>query len=244
MTNEITFHPNPGAEVVLTHSPLVRAFRTIAAYQAAYGAIGVTKSGAWNRHAVDWVVRRWDFPNWTAEKLYTVNKVLNEFDVPPLEYLRVLLTSLRLGRKVKGGWGLTKPGQAMAAEPEAAFVTLTPAFLFRFDHTDGMRAGTAPAGDWALWLHAIARMPAEGFSLNDLAALLYGPAAVPGWRGPAGGLFSAVAMPLEWAGLLSCDRETYGALEERVWRKTPLWQSGLRLGLGLAPSSIVPFRKP
>lgn len=44
-----------------------------------------------------------DFPNWTAEKLYRVNKVLNEYDVPPLEYLRVLLTSLRLGRKM-GVW--------------------------------------------------------------------------------------------------------------------------------------------
>lgn len=243
MTNEITFHPNPGAEVVVSHSPLVRAFRTIAAYQAEHGVIGLTKSRAWNRHAVDWVVRRWEFPNWSAEKLYTVNKVLNEFDVPPLEYLRVLLTSLRLGRKVKGGWGLTKPGLSLAADPEAAFVTLTPAFLFRFDHAEDMRAGTAPVGDWALWLHAIARMHAAGFSLNDLAALLYGPAAIPGWRGPAGDLFSAVAMPLEWAGLLSCDHETHGALEERVWRKTPLWQSGLRLGLGLAPSSIVPFRK-
>jgi hypothetical protein len=174
MTKEITFHPNPGAEVVLTHSPLVRAFRTIAAYQAEHGAIGLTKSGAWNRHAVDWVVRRWEFPNWTAEKLYTVNKVLNEFDVPPLEYLRVLLSTLRLGRKAKGGWGLTMSGQKLAGDPEAAFVTLTPAFLFRFDHAEDMRAGTVPAGDWALWLHAIARMPADGFSLTDLAALLYG----------------------------------------------------------------------
>jgi hypothetical protein len=241
MTNEITFHPNPGAEVVLTHSPLVRAFRTVAAHQAEHGVIGLTKSGAWNRHAVDWVVRRWEFPNWTAEKLYTVNKVLNEFDVPPLEYLRVLLTALRLGRKAKGGWALTKPGQAMAAEPEAAFVTLTPAFLFGFDHAEDMRAGTVPMGDWTLWLHAIARMPADGFSLNDLAALLYGPAAIPGWRGPAGGLFSAVAMPLEWSGLLSCERDTGGGLEELVWRRTPLWQSGLRLGQ--TQSRVVPFRK-
>ena len=103
MANAITFHSNPGADVVLTHSPLVRAFRTIAAYQAEHGVIGLTKPGAWNRHAVDWVVRRWEFPNWTAEKLYSLNKVLNEFDVPPLEYLRVLLTALRLGRKAKGG---------------------------------------------------------------------------------------------------------------------------------------------
>jgi hypothetical protein len=123
-------------------------------------------------------------------------------------------------------------------DTEAAFGAITPAFLFRFDHTDGMRAGTIPAGDWPLWLHAIARMPEDGFSLNDLAALLYGPGAVPGWRGPVGGLFSAVAIPLEWVGLLTCARE--GGLEERVWYKTPLWHSGLRL----APTAprVVPFR--
>lgn len=227
MTSAITFHPNPGAETVLTHAPMIRAFRTVAADQAAHGGIGLTKSGAWNRHAVDWIVRRMEFPNWTAEKLYSVNKVLNEFDVPPLEYLRVLLTALRLGRKSKDKWGLTKSGLTLAADPEAAFGTITPGFLFRFDHTEGMRSGEVPAGDWTLWLHAVGRMPDTGFTLPDLAALLYGPAVDPGWRGPAGGLFSAVAMPLEWVGLLACNHD--GGLHEMVWQKTPLWHRGVNL---------------
>jgi len=107
VTTAITFHPHPGAESDLTHAPMIRAFRTVAEYQAAHGGIGLTKSGAWNRHAIDWVVRRMAFPHWTAEKLHSVSKVLNEFDVPPLESLRVLLTALRLGRKSKDKWGLT-----------------------------------------------------------------------------------------------------------------------------------------
>lgn len=230
MTSAIRFHPHPGAETVLTHAPMIRAFRTVAEYQAAHGGIGLTKSGAWNRHAIDWIVRRMAFPNWTAEKLYSVNKVLKEFDVPPLEYLRVLLTSLRLGRKSKDKWALTKPGLALAADPEAAFTVITPAFLFRFDHTEGMRAGEAPRVDWPLWLHAIGRMPDAGFTLPDLAALLYGPSVDTGWRGPAGGLFSAVAMPLEWVGLLACDHD--GGLDKMVWNKTPLWSTGLDLRAG------------
>ena len=137
-----------------TSAPMLRAYQTVAAYQVEHGEIGLTKSGAWNRHCIDWVVRRMDFPNWTAEKLYRVNKVLDEYDVPPLEYLRVLLTSLRLGRKMGGGWRLTKPGMALAGDPEAAFATITPAFLFRFDHSEGRRTGEAPVGDWHLWLHA------------------------------------------------------------------------------------------
>lgn len=239
MTNSVKFRPHPGADLVQTSAPMLRAYQTVAAYQVEHGEIGLTKSGAWNRHCVDWVVRRMDFPNWTAEKLYRVNKVLNEYDVPPLEYLRVLLTSLRLGRKMSGGWRLTKPGMALAGDPEAAYATIAPAFLFRFDHSEGRRTGEAPAGDWHLWLHAINRMPPDGFTLPDLANFLYGPSAGGGWRGPAGQLFSAVAMPLEWVGLLT--RTESGGIDEMIWRKTPLWAAGLEFHPQTISTNVVPF---
>ena len=239
MTNSVHFRPQPGNDLVTASAPMVRAFQTIAAYQAEHGEIGLTKSGAWNRHCIDWVVRRMDFPNWTAEKLYRVNKVLNEYDVPPLEYLRVLLTSLRLGRKMGGGWRLTKPGMALAGDPEAAYSKIAPAFLFRFDHAEGMRVGEAPAGDWGLWLNAINRMPDDGFTLPELAAFLYGPGWGGGWRGPAGGLFSAVAMPLEWVGLLI--RTGSGGIDEMLWRRAPLWAAGLEFRTQTKPSNVVPF---
>ena len=203
MTNPIQFHPYPGRDLVVAAAPMLRAFLTVAAYQVEHGEIGLTKSGSWNRRCIDWVVRRMDFPNWTAEKLYSVNKVLDEYDVPPLVYLRVLLTFLRLGRKMGAGWRLTKPGMALAGDPEAAYATIAPAFLFRFDHSEGRRSGEAPDGDWELWLHAINGMPQDGFTLPDLADLLFGSSSGGGWRSPAGGLFSAVAMPLEWVGLLT-----------------------------------------
>ena len=239
MTNSVTFRPRPGRDLVVASAPMLRAFQTVAAYQVEHGEIGLTKSGAWNRHCIDWVVRRMDFPNWTAEKLYSVNKVLDEYDVPPLEYLRVLLTSLRLGRKMGGGWRLTKPGMVLAWDPEAAYATIAPAFLFRFDHSEGMRSGEAAAGDWQLWLHAINRMPDAGFTLPDLANLLYGPSAGGGWRGPAGGLFSAVAMPLEWVGLLV--RASGGGIDEMGWRKTPLWEAALEFQRQTIATNVVPF---
>ena len=220
MTNSVQFRPHPGSDLVITTAPMLCAYQTVAAYQVEHGEIGLTKSGAWNRHCIDWVVRRMDFPNWTAEKLYRVNKVLNKYDVPPLGYLRVLLTTLRLGRKMGAGWRLTKPGMALAGDPEAAYATIAPAFLFRFDHSEGMRSGEAPAGNWELWLHAINRMPQDGFTLPDLANLLYGEGAGGGWHGPAGGLFSAVAMPLEWVGLLT--RASRGGIDEQLWQRSAL----------------------
>lgn len=148
MTISVKFNPRPGCDLVVVGAPMLRAFQTVADYQVEHGEIGLTKSGAWNRHFIDWVVRRMDFPNWTAEKLYSVNKVLDEYDVPPLEYLRVLLTVLRLGRKMGAGWRLTKLGMALVADPEAAYAVVAPTFLFRFDHSEGRRSGEAPAGDW------------------------------------------------------------------------------------------------
>jgi hypothetical protein len=237
MATSVQFRPRPGSGLVIASAPMLRAFQTVASYQVEHGEIGLTKAGAWNRHCIDWVVRRMDFPNWTAEKLYRVNKVLNEYDVPPLEYLRVLLTSLRLGRKMGGGWRLTKPGMALAGDPEAAYSTIAPAFLFRFDHAEGMRVGEAPAGDWGLWLSAINKMPEDGFTLPNLSTFLYGPGLGAGWRGPARGLFSAVAMPLEWVGLLI--RTGDGGIDERLWRRAPLWAAGLDFHNQTKPSNVV-----
>lgn len=101
MTSAITFSPPPGTETVLTHAPMIRAFGTVADDQAAHGGLALTKSGAWNRHAIEWIVRQICFPNWTAEKLYSTNRLLNEFDLPPLEYLLGRLVALRLGRRSK-----------------------------------------------------------------------------------------------------------------------------------------------
>jgi hypothetical protein len=239
MTNSVKFRPHPGADLVQTNAPMLRAYQTVAAYQLAHGEIELTKSGAWNRHCIDWVVRRMDFPNWTAEKLYSVNKVLDEYDVPPLEYLRVLLTSLRLGRKMGKAWRLTKPGMVLAGDPEVAYATIAPGFLFRFDHSEGRRTGQAPAGDWELWLQGINRMPQDGFTLPDLASLLYGPGAGGGWRGPAGELFSAVAMPLEWVGLLT--RTGKGGIDEKLWCRTPLWAAALDFQRRTIVTNVVTF---
>jgi hypothetical protein len=136
-------------------------------------------------------------------------------------------------------WRLIKPGVVLAGDPEAAYATIAPAFLFRFDHSEGRRSGDAPAGDWELWLHAINRMSLDGFTLPDLANFLYGPSAGGGWRGSAGGLFSAVAMPLEWVGLLT--RIDKGGIDEMLWCRTPLWAAALDFQRRTIVTNVVTF---
>ncbi|MEO8244840.1 MAG: SprT family zinc-dependent metalloprotease [bacterium] len=96
MTNSVKFHPRPGRDLAVASAPMLRAFQTVAAYQVEHGKIRLTKSGAWNRHCIDWVVRRMDFPNWTAEKLYSVNKVLDEYEFVEGEGFLYLGKSYRL----------------------------------------------------------------------------------------------------------------------------------------------------
>jgi hypothetical protein len=63
MTTSFLFRPHPGGDLVIATAPMLRAYQTVTAYQVEHGEIGLTKSGAWNRHYIDWVVRRMDFPN-------------------------------------------------------------------------------------------------------------------------------------------------------------------------------------
>ena len=211
----------PPTELILPHSPMTRGYMAAAEYMTKHGEIGLTKTGAWNRRFVEWAVAEIAFPGWTEEKLYSVNKVLNEYDVAPLEYLHALMDGLKWGRKYKGTYRLTKTGKALAASPDAAFAQVVPAFLFRFDHAEGMRSD-APIGNWDIFLNILNHEIGDGITADRFARFLYGDVA-PGWGGTASGLSVAVLRPLCWTGLLMS--EGGFGLEERVFRKSPLWDA-------------------
>ena len=234
----ISFQPPP-SELILPYSPMTRAFMAAADYMAEHGEIGLTKSGAWNRRFIEWAVAQIAFPEWTEEKLYSVNKVLNEYDVAPLEYLHALMDGLKWGRKFKGTYRLCRTGKVLALSPATAFANVAPAFLFRFDHADGMRA-EAPMGNWDLYLNILNHEIGDGITADRIAQILYGDFA-PGWGGPASGLSLAVLHPLCWAGLLRS--EGGFALDERVYHNTPLWDTALVLDPISSKDNVIPFRR-
>lgn len=216
---------------------MTRAFMAAAHYIADYGEIGLTKSGVWNRRFIEWAVSQIAFPGWTEEKLYSVNKVLNEYDVAPLEYLHTLMDGLKWGRKYKGTYRLTKTGRALAASPDAAFAEVVPAFLFRFDHAEGMRSDP-PIGNWDIFLNILNHVIGDGITADRFARFLYGDVA-PGWGGPASGLSVSVLRPLCWTGLLMS--EGGSGLEERIYRKSPLWDAALNLDPITSKDNVIPF---
>lgn len=165
--------------------------------------------------------------------------MLNEYDVAPLEYLHAVMDGLKLGWKYKGTYCLTKTGKALAMSPTTAFVNVAPVFLFRFDHADGMRS-EAPIGNWDLFLNIFNQEIGRGITADQLTRILYGDI-TPGWDARASGLSLAVLRALCWIGLVETD-EGFG-LDERIYRKTPLWDAALVLDPISPGDNVIPFRR-
>ena len=104
----------------LAHSPLLCAALLTLQYAQDHGAIGLTKTKAFKRVFVHWAVEQFDWPGFGAEEMFRYNKVINEYEFPPLEVLHYLLITLRLGRHFKGEFKLTKRGAELAQSPGKA----------------------------------------------------------------------------------------------------------------------------
>lgn len=82
-------------------SPLLRGMLLSVAYADGEGGIGLTATGAMNRKFVHWAAVHFRWPGFTAEDLYSMNKVLNESDMPPLWVVRDMTRHLKLLRRKK-----------------------------------------------------------------------------------------------------------------------------------------------
>ena len=110
----IDFRPLSDDHPDLAHSPLLCAALLTLQYAQDHGAIGLTKTKAFKRVFVHWAVEQFDWPGRSAEEMFRCNKVINEYEFPPLEVLHYLLITLRLGRHFKGEFRLTERGTELA----------------------------------------------------------------------------------------------------------------------------------
>ncbi|OOO46608.1 hypothetical protein BS630_23470 [Rhizobium laguerreae] len=83
-------------------------------YAEQNGGVPLTQSlGAFHRKCVEWAAHEFQWPGYEPEILYSVNKVLNEPDFPPLSILHWALQDLRIIRHSKGRAVLTKRGRSI-----------------------------------------------------------------------------------------------------------------------------------
>lgn len=228
----IPFFPIQDTELILRHSLYVRATAKVLEYTNEHGSIGLTKSNAFNRKFVDWAASAFDWPGYTSQDLYAVNKVLNEIDFPPLGFIHEMLIALKLARHYKGQFKLTKAGKKAGNNIADLFAIVAPFFLFRFDHGAFSRFNNPIEGNWDIFLNILNLEAETAISGAALSEKLFGPEEeINGIRlqRKASGFYSAVLRPLCWLGLLREIKPANNFLAEALYEKTPLWKTALNL---------------
>ncbi len=81
--------------------------------------VKLTATGNFNRKFVKQMVEEFDWPDYGPRVVWKVNKVLNEEDFPPLNFLHALLDVSGLVRKYKGSHRLSRLGRSLLPPEEA-----------------------------------------------------------------------------------------------------------------------------
>jgi hypothetical protein len=214
----------------LSYSPLLRVAQLTLQYAQDHGPIGLTKTGAFKRVFVHWAAEHFDWPGMSKDELFELNKVLNEYDFPPLELLHFVLVQMKLARHYKGEFRITKRGSELLKSPAALFIAVTPFFLFEIDHAAYSRFRDGPVGNWDVWLNILNVEVEDGATAEQLYEVFYcvAPDDPSGWR-ELSTFRSCVLEPLCWAGLLVEIEAEHRRLGESQFFKTLLWGSALRL---------------
>jgi hypothetical protein len=228
----IEFRQIDDGNPALVHSPMVRALEKTFSYIAEHGGIGLTPSKAFKRVFVNWAAREFNWPSYSEEDLFAINKVLNEIDFGPLMDLHDVMIALKIGRHYKGQFKLTKAGQGLVGHPGRIFGIVTPFYLFEVNHARFSRFDDEPIlGNWDVFLNVLNVETEDGVTGADLRQVLFGEPN-PGDRFDQvlSTFYIQVLRPLCWTGLLEENRAK-GLLRTResTFTKTPLWRAALRL---------------
>ncbi|GGY36972.1 hypothetical protein [Parvularcula lutaonensis] len=189
------------------------------------GGLGLTPGRALKRVHVDWAAETFDWPGYTSDELYRVNKVLNEEDVFPLWVIHQLLLDTRHARHFKRQLRPTKIGRLLIGNPSRAFNEIVPRFLFDIDHAAMGRGRSEIPGELSDYLDMLNLAADDWISVKDLTVQLRGPSPNQ-WDYRPSSLYVNVLRPLVWAGLML---ETEDSAEERHVQKSSLWHEALSL---------------
>lgn len=164
------------------------------------------------------------------EELFRVNKVLNEYDFPPLELLHFLLLELKLGRHYKGQFKITKRGAELLTHPAQLLNALVPFYVMNMDHSSYSRSGDQAVGSWDVWFNVLNVEAEDGGTEVELYEVFYGKLSDDpmAWRATSS-FYCCVLRPLCWAGLLSSHKSQDERRAEAAYFKTPLWRAWLKL---------------
>jgi len=216
----------------LSASPVLRNTRPLLESLAADGGIKLTAAGNFNRKFVARMVEDFHWPGYEPEKVWENNKILNEADFPPLDFLHSILDLAGLARKYKGTLRATKKARALRL-PEAAGELNAVLFEATFRRYNLGYLDRWPLEDEFQWqipviLYLIRTFPAAprtAAEMHKATTLPTEPPANPLVFKPESEFRWRVLRYLEWFGLI--ERTTRAANDEwsdpEFFAKTPLF---------------------
>jgi hypothetical protein len=221
----IEFHaPVPDAPE-LALAPLHRAAMLTLRHLVENGPIGLTPNKALKRYFVTWAAEKFNWPGFTTGDLYTLNKVLNEHDFPPLVVLHDLLLAAKLARHRKGFLHITKVGKDLLDHPGSLWLVLAQHLLLSAGHDDYLDV------EWVSVLNAVNVAAHTGMTDKDFCRRLLGIEEKDYHLKSA--VYVHVLRPLCWLGLLHEERHNQS---ERFFTKTALWSVALTFEEEAPPS--------
>jgi len=227
----LPFVPLVNDDRALSYSPLLKAAVLTLEYINEHGPIPLTPSKGLKRQFVNWAARAFDWPDYTENDLFAVNKFLNEVDFPPLMILHDILLGAKLARHFKGALHTTKLGREMRLQPGELWPLLTEFLLCRIDFCHQRQPDEQLMGNWDVFLNVLNVEVHDSTSANQMCEFLYGTEAREEGRNHrlSSPFYVQILRPLCWAGLLSqcAGDKRFGG--ERQFVKTPLWSVALRL---------------
>ena len=228
----IAFIPVPDDDPVLKLSPLLRGALLTLDYIETNGPIGLTPLKALKRYFVHWAADAFEWPHYTAEGLYAMNKVLNEHDFLPLLVLHDVMVANKLVRHFKGALHITKLGRALSSKPGELWTLLANHFLCIFDHSEYTRSSDQLVGTWDIFLNVINVEAQVMVSEERLCSVLFGGEESRFRRHDyqlAANFHIHVLRPLSWIGLLQEHRLGKRIEQRELYTKTALWTAVLKL---------------
>jgi hypothetical protein len=233
--------PLSNDEPALAGAPMICAAQKLLAFLLEHGTIGLTQGKAFQRRFVHWAAAEFAWTGWEEEKLFLVNKVLNEYDFSPLEALHFVLLKLKLIRHEKLTCRLTKAGKAIAGSPGDLFNDIAPFYLFHVDHAAWSRLPEPQLDNWSLYLNLLHVEAARSVTGGALRDALYGlPDPAGSYDRVPGMICNQVLRPLCWVGLLADVTTSEPArFEDRRYVTTPLWAKAFAYSPSVAEVSVL-----
>ena len=200
-------------------------------YARDHDGIGLTKGGALNRKFLAWAVEAFHWPDYEADLLRSVCRVIDESDFVPGQYLHEVMKRARLMRRHRGKLVLSPRGRDVLASPGSIQAALFPP-TFKERYLASLDTGIFGDFDmyFGLMLWQVRQVTGDRTTARDIfeSAVAANDSIHWGWDDPgvpALGFYMRVLRVLEWFGLLVCHRggADHFDPERYTFQATPLF---------------------